>query len=59
MILAWASPLNFHSGLFSELRYMSNGLILIFGIVAKWLDNNGYKISWQSQGPWELTDWIK
>ena len=26
MILAWASPFNFHSSLFSELRYMSNGL---------------------------------
>ena len=48
-------PINFHSGLFSELRYMSNGLT--FEILNEFsrnfqgccqmtkLDNNGYKIS--------------
>ena len=55
-------PINFHSGLFSELRYMSNGLtfeILNFEILnfAKFSgllpndqigSNNGYKISKQS-----------
>ena len=46
-----------HSGLFSELRYMSNNLTFemhneIFRVVAKWLDNNGYKISWLSLENW-------
>ena len=49
-------PIIIHSGLFSELCYMSNGLTLkcsmefheIFKVVATLLDNNhdnGYKIS--------------
>ena len=55
-------PINFHSGLFSELRYMSGDLTLelreIHRVVAKWLDHNGYKVSWQSLKNW-LTGYRK
>ena len=58
-------PINFYCGLFSELRYMSNvpfeilnEFREIFRAVAKWLDNYGYTISWQSLENW-LTGYRK
>ena len=60
-------PINFHSYLFSELRYMSNGLAfkILNGISRNYegccqiiIDNNGYKISWHFLENW-LTGYQK